>query len=154
MTQATKAVADGTNNTANLEIYLDNVLITTFNYNGVLFTLSPRPTVTTVNRPDFVGNVEDIVTWHTSLEKWLTLNYSFKPHFLRINDHTNTTRFRLEFGAIMAIDALVNKPAQTTEFQARLALTLSPEEFRRFLSVLQRILGLRGSSPWIAGIGA
>ena len=141
MAQANKFSVDGTANTAALELYVDDVLVTTYAWNGAAFVLSERLADVTVNRDQLVINVTDIETWHRMVESYCALAYSFDPHDLRINDHANTTRYRLEFGAVMAIDATVTKASSDTTFKARPAVTAPPEQFRRFIRCLKMMLG-------------
>jgi hypothetical protein len=72
---------------------------------------------------------------------YCSVSYAFAAHDLRVNDHPNTTRYRLEFGDVMAIDATNNKNTGATEFKARPALTLSPEQFNRFIRILEMLQG-------------
>lgn len=141
MAQANKFSVDGTVNTAALELYVDDVLVTTYTWAGGTFVLSERLTDVTVTRSGLVTNVADIETWQRMVDTYCAVTYSFDPHDLRVNDHANTTRYRLEFGAVMAIDCTITKASGDTEFKARSEVTATPEEFRRFIRCLKMMLG-------------
>ena len=141
MSQLTKASVDGTANTASLEIYVDSVLVTTYSWNGTAFLLSERLTDVTLDRADLSGNVTDIEGWRDTCLRYCNVVIAFDPHELRVNDHTVNLRYRLEFGAVMAIDATINKTTGDIVFAARPALTLSGEQLDRFIRTLKMMLG-------------
>ena len=141
---------DSAANTAALEVYVGEVLVTIYSYDGTNILLSERPTDTTVDKSSLTAAVADIETWRDNVVRYCGLIYAFAAHGLRINDHANTIRYRMEFGAVMAIDATSTKTTQSTVFAARPALTLSPEQFNRFIRCLKVMLGqpIEGWVKW------
>lgn len=146
MVQSTKATVDGTTNTASLEIYVDSILVTTYSYDGTNFTLSERPSETTLSRADLSGNVADIGLWMESVRRRCTVLYPYTPHSFDADDHANRTVYRMRPNGVLAIHAIYHKDPDTFTFKERPALLLNPEEFRQFDWVLRLMLAT-GTSP-------
>lgn len=145
MAASTKTLVDGNANTAALEIYVDNVLITTYSFANNVFTLSERPTDTVVTKDDVASNVADIERWMALVAMYCSVVYDdFAPHSLDLDDKVNRFIMKLKFGDAMAIHAIVQKSTPQVEFKARPELNLTPEEFRRFRKVLGAITAYFG----------
>jgi hypothetical protein len=140
MASNTKTTVDGNANTASLEIFVNGVLETTYSWNGTTVVLSDRPNDTTVTKDDIGVIVSDIGMWLDGVHRYCSVEYAeFEAHSLDVDDKASKHTFKLKFGDVTAIHAIVSKSNPNVEFKARPELTLSPEQFRRFRLVLKAV---------------
>lgn len=140
MASATKTTVDGNTNTAALEIFVNGNLETTYAWSGTAFVLSERPDDTTISKDDLSGLVSDICAWVKTAHQYCAVQYEeFAAHSLDVDDKANKFTFKLKFGDVTAIHAIVSKNSTDVEFKARPELSLTPEQFRRFRLVLNAV---------------
>jgi hypothetical protein len=154
MAAFTKTTVDGNTNTARLDIFVDGILVTTYSYAADVFTLSERATDVVITKDDLSSNVADINAWMMLVGNHCVVVYEdFAPHELNLDDKSNRFIFRLKYGDVMAIHAIVQKTTPEIEFKARPELNLTPEEFRRFRKVLGAINAYNGPYFFFNGEG-
>lgn len=124
---------DGVLGTAELDLYVEGVLETTYSYVGGNCTLSVRANEATLSLPELEKNINRIEEWKNGILGKLSPPTQIWPEFiLELEFESNEIKLKMKYEGYKFVDAIYTMATGNVVFQPRTEVVMSLRAFRYY----------------------